>query len=936
MLERPNTYTNVLRAGSALIARVVKVTWAKDMRERTLLKDMAPFFEGSLFCQKAGLEIMTEVVVEMNQFIPCEVSGGISRAAVETKSSHRPSSATFRETIHLPLAQRVFPLLPRAEEAERLPPERISVTTSALGLLTALLSADYGGSGEGAGEEAEMAMLPSEWAPLAGSPALVTQLAALWGSYGGVTCRTQNEEAFLATRAAETLLALAAVRRSLFPAGEAAAAFYAALYAALRGLLAGKHLECEAFHSLVAQLAAKFKVNVQLGEMVKFPAFPAFFRQLADFAAASLRSRGYLGDFAYSLLLWSRLLEAVRFTSAPVFSYLPEREFHACVHGLCHAFVWTAVEEGEKGEEALEALEQLLRVKERVATLLTFDYEAVLEWTAGIAERALLRLRVLLDAGDVKDVHEDVHDDVHDDSRDNVKNTNDATAGMQQSDRRRGEGVSDRGGGMERGADGDDAAAAAVQRLAAARGNPSRGRLLRGHRVACAAALPPRRRRRSHRCLPASRPVSRVSHARCWSTSTRWPRCGMRSETSTHSLGDYKLRSLTQSPETPALGSRRSQAFAEFFALLDPEGPPRVFQTLLDFLLSLLAAPSPAVADPAVRLLAAVTANPHTQGVLLALPAARLLVARHYTLPLAALETPHPGRFLTGFYAAVTQLLLTHATPGDLEQFCLPLLRDLQALQDASPRESDRFCAAMRKVTGVVRACVTERAFQTVYDMLWEWGARFTQESRGLRGDGAVPRGERGGRGDQRDGVSAAGRVGVAQGLAHQPATTARGVSSAARCRRRRCSSSAGRRVSRGVTCIGWRNGARGCRDRSARAFPYRQTPAYPQAALKTLCVLLVGLTRILEGNFVSFGAMLFYHDDCVLRLLTALAAVLAPLELSDLAMAPKLMHAVFDFLRALFASNMLIVAALPRDLFPFFCRLLIDAIACDGTARRC
>lgn len=91
----------------------------------------------------------------------------------------------------------------------------------------------------------------------------------------------------------------------------------------------------------------------------------------------------------------------------------------------------------------------------------------------------------------------------------------------------------------------------------------------------------------------------------------------------------------------------------------------------------------------------------------------------------------------------MTQLLLTHATPGDLEQFCLPLLRDLQALQDASPRESDRFCAAMRKVTGVVRACVTERAFQTVYDMLWEWGrdsrrspAAFAAMERFLAGNG--------------------------------------------------------------------------------------------------------------------------------------------------------------------------------------------------------
>ena len=99
--------------------------------------------------------------------------------------------------------------------------------------------------------------------------------------------------------------------------------------------------------------------------------------------------------------------------------------------------------------------------------------------------------------------------------------------------------------------------------------------------------------------------------------------------------------------------------------------------------------------------------------------------------------------------------------------------------------------------------------------------------------------------------------------------------------------------------------------------------------------MLLAGLTRVLEGNFVSFGAMLFYHDDCVLRLLNALAAALAPLELSDLAMMPKLMHAVFDFLRALFAANMLIVSALPRDLFQFFSQLLVDAIACDGTARR-
>ena len=112
------------------------------------------------------------------------------------------------------------------------------------------------------------------------------------------------------------------------------------------------------------------------------------------------------------------------------------------------------------------------------------------------------------------------------------------------------------------------------------------------------------------------------------------------------------------------------------------------------------------------------------------------------------------------------------------------------------------------------------------------------------------------------------------------------------------------------------------------------KTPAYAQSTLKTLRILLSCLSRILEGNFVPFGAMLFYDDTSVLQLLTTLAATMAHLEFSDLAMLPKLLHAVFDFLRALFSSNMLVVSVLPRDLFHFLSQLLIDGIACDGTSR--
>ena len=113
------------------------------------------------------------------------------------------------------------------------------------------------------------------------------------------------------------------------------------------------------------------------------------------------------------------------------------------------------------------------------------------------------------------------------------------------------------------------------------------------------------------------------------------------------------------------------------------------------------------------------------------------------------------------------------------------------------------------------------------------------------------------------------------------------------------------------------------------------QTPVYSQPTLKSLRILHSCLSLILEGNYVSFGAMLFYNDTCVLQLLSTFSATMARLEFSDLATLPKLMHAVFGFLRSLLSANMLVVSVLPRDLFHFFSRLLVDGIACDGRVRR-
>ena len=113
--------------------------------------------------------------------------------------------------------------------------------------------------------------------------------------------------------------------------------------------------------------------------------------------------------------------------------------------------------------------------------------------------------------------------------------------------------------------------------------------------------------------------------------------------------------------------------------------------------------------------------------------------------------------------------------------------------------------------------------------------------------------------------------------------------------------------------------------------FSNSQIPVYSMIIMKGLTIILSSLSLILEGNYVSFGAMIYYSDACILQLLSSLSIVLSRLEFSDLITFPKLTHAVFLFLRSLFTSNMLIVSILPKDLFQYFIRLLVSGVSCDG-----
>lgn len=68
--DNPNTHTNVISSLCSCIGRIVKMTWLKDLRQRSLLEQLETFFDDSFFMQKVKFEILTEIVIQMNQYIP--------------------------------------------------------------------------------------------------------------------------------------------------------------------------------------------------------------------------------------------------------------------------------------------------------------------------------------------------------------------------------------------------------------------------------------------------------------------------------------------------------------------------------------------------------------------------------------------------------------------------------------------------------------------------------------------------------------------------------------------------------------------------------------------------------------------------------------------------------------------------------------------------
>ena len=125
---------------------------------------------------------------------------------------------------------------------------------------------------------------------------------------------------------------------------------------------------------------------------MKFKDFLVFFQAVTQFAVDTITTRGYFGDFPYILILWSRIVDALRFTSAPIYTFIPKDTLHDCMKSVCRAYVMTMVDNlgtfmNDEESSPLSNIELIMKHEEKLSILLTFDYQYVFDLIMNVFER---------------------------------------------------------------------------------------------------------------------------------------------------------------------------------------------------------------------------------------------------------------------------------------------------------------------------------------------------------------------------------------------------------------------------------------------------------------------------------------------------------------------------------------------------------------------
>ncbi|XP_045456955.1 exportin-7-B [Melitaea cinxia] len=304
LATRPKLANFVVQALVSLFARITKLGWFDMVKEEfvfhNVMNDVSSFLQGPAEMCTIGVQLLSQLVIEMNQVSEADASRSIAK--------NRKIASSFRDTQLFEMFRLSCSLL-GAARGEAL--EQPALLAALLRLALNCLTFDFiGTTNDESSDDLCTVQIPTSWRPTfleAGTLELFFSLYHAGGAGGSGA----------PALALACLVQLASVRRSLFSNSERAKFLNRLAAGVMRILEDTQGLQDATNYHEFCRLLARLKSNYQLGELVMVENYPRLIELVAKFTVQSLQMWQFApNSIHYLLSLWQRMVASVPYVKA--------------------------------------------------------------------------------------------------------------------------------------------------------------------------------------------------------------------------------------------------------------------------------------------------------------------------------------------------------------------------------------------------------------------------------------------------------------------------------------------------------------------------------------------------------------------------------------------------------------------------------------------
>mmetsp|Transcript_992 Transcript_992/g.1252 ORF Transcript_992/g.1252 Transcript_992/m.1252 type:complete len:1105 (-) Transcript_992:236-3550(-) len=364
-----------------LVCRITKLGWFDDVQHREIVDEVTKFLQATVDHCIIGLKILNALVGELN--LP--TSG-------RTLPQHRKTAVSFRDVCLLAIFQISLTTLRQLSMNSVLgatPEQERKMRHQALSLSTACLSFDFIGTNpDESADDIGTIQVPSSWRNVIQDAETMTIMFDFY----------KSSEPEASKMAMQSLILLAAVRRSLFPTDKERGVFLQRMMAGIREVLRDRTgLQHQDNYHEFCRLLGRLKANYQLSELVRTEGYIEWLELASSFSVQSFQQWQWsTNSIHYLLALWGRLVAAVPYVRPDAGARNHLQCLQTSVMSVVQAYIKAMIDSVEvvlmsdgTVDDPLEDEGSLREQLDRLPVVCRFQYESVAQFILTLFDPAM-------------------------------------------------------------------------------------------------------------------------------------------------------------------------------------------------------------------------------------------------------------------------------------------------------------------------------------------------------------------------------------------------------------------------------------------------------------------------------------------------------------------------------------------------------------------